>query len=472
MKQYKTSIFIFRRDYRLTDNTGLIKALKLSETVVPCFIFTPEQLIDNDYKSNNCVQFMIESLEDLDSQLNNKGSRLFYFFDDPVSTLKDVIKDVKIDAMFVNMDYTPYSKRRDSGIRDLCEKNNIMFHSIEDALLQPVGTILNGSKERYSKFTPFFNTAKKIKVRHIEKNKFTNYYGKDNKIKKEFKGDIHQFYKKNPDLAVHGGRNLAKKILGKIDIFKNYNKERNIVAKQTTRLSAYIKFGCVSIREVYYKIKEELGGNDLIKQLYWREFYYHVGDANTEKIEKKLNFKSVYDKVPWITYKTATETEKKMFHAWCDGMTGFPIVDAGMRQLNTTGFMENRTRLIVASFLVKDMFWTPFDGDKYFSQNLVDIDLIVNCGSIGNWAWVSGGGTDTQPFFRVFSPVKQSMKYDPECIYIKRWIPELKDVLNDHIHQWDQYYEKYPNVKYPKPILDHSKMVDKAVKKYKKALYN
>ncbi len=297
MKEYNKSIFIFRRDYRLEDNIGLLEALSKSIAVIPVFIFTPEQLIKNKYKSDNCVQFMIESLEELDKTLKEKGSRLFYFFGKPCEVIHKILNKVKIDAVYVNRDYTPYSKKRDALIERICNKNKVKFHSYEDSLMYPIGTIRNGSGDIYSKFTPFYNTARKVKVPEIRKNNYSNYYSNKNRIVGEFTDNKQKFYIYNENLAMNGGRYNALKILNSVKKFSKYNMERNILAKQTTRLSAYIKFGCVSIREVYYKFLEKLGRkNELIKQLYWREFYYNVGDANTDKIENKKNLKSTYDK--------------------------------------------------------------------------------------------------------------------------------------------------------------------------------
>lgn len=469
MKEYMKSIFIFRRDYRLTDNIGLLEALARSIEVIPIFIFTPEQLVNNPYKSDNAVQFMIESLEDLNEQLKAKGSRLFYFFGKPNVVLDHIIKKTKPDAVYVNRDYTPYSKKRDEALEKVCTKNNVKFHSYEDVLLYPVGTIRTGSDEIYTKFTPYFNKAKKVKVDDVKQNKYNNYFSGKKKITGEFKGNKGKFYEYNENLAVRGGREKAMKILGNIQKFKKYNEERNTLSKETTRLSAYIKFGCVSIREVYHKIKDELGmKNDLIKQLYWREFYYNIGEFNTKILEEKKNFKKAYDKIPWITYDKASDKQKEQWKAWCEGTCGVPIVDAGMRQLKS-GYVENRARLIVASFLIKDMFWSPFEGEKYYAKYLTDYDWIVN---ILNWQWVSGGGHDTMPFFRVFSPFRQSLQYDTDCKYVKQWIPELKDVPNEHIHEWDKYYHLYPHVNYPKPMLEHSSSAKKTIEKYKKALYS
>lgn len=473
MKTHNKSIFIFRRDYRLYDNTGLIEALKKSVTVIPIFIFTPEQLIHNDYKSDNAVQFMIESLEDLDNQLKEKGSRLFYFYGTPANVIKKILNnDKNIDAVFVNRDYTPYSKKRDTEIEEVCKKSKRTFESYEDCLLHPVGSIRSGSDEIYVKFTPYFRVASKVKVDDPNKNNYSNYIGKKSKIEGEYTGSKKKFYKENENIAVHGGRDLGLKILVSIEKFKNYNKDRNTLAKPTTRLSAYIKFGCVSIREVYHKIKDKLGmKNDLIKQLHWREFYYNITEFYPNVLDddwKKKNFKDYYKKIPWLTYETASVVQKKHFEAWKKGETGYPIVDACMKQLSS-GYMENRGRLIVSSFLVKNLFFHWAEGEKWFANTLFDYDPENNS---GGWQWTSGSGTDSQIYFRVLSPISQSLRFDPDCLYIKKWIPELKDVPNDHIHEWNKYYHLYPNIKYPKPIIDYSSTAKKAIEKYKKALYN
>jgi deoxyribodipyrimidine photo-lyase len=471
MKIYKKTIFIFRRDLRLEDNLGLLLALEKSITVIPIFIMTPEQLVHNKFKSNNSVQFMMESLDNLNQDLKKKKAKLYYFYGTPDKIVKKLIKHEKIDAIFVNRDYTSYSKSRDDSIKKVCDSYKVKFESIEDILLLPVGTAKTSNNKIYTKFTPFFNNARQITIPDVKKNNYQNYYSKN--ITFEFNDDKKKFYKQNDSISVHGGRDLGLEILKNIDQFKKYNDERNILHKPTTRLSAYIKFGCVSIREVYHEIKKKLGlKNDLIKQLFWREFYYNIGEyypnTSIDDYKKKL-FNQHYNRVKWITYATATEKQKEDWEAWCNGMTGYPIVDAAMRQLNKIGYMENRGRLIVASFLTKNMSFHPCDGELYFSQQLVDIDVLVN---IGNWFWVAGCGSDVQPFFRIFSPVLQSKKFDPDCKYIKKWIPELENVENKHIHEWHLYHKLYPKTKYPKPILDYSKTAKSAIQKYKKGLYS
>lgn len=471
MKIYNNSIFIFRRDYRLDDNTALIQALISSIFVIPIFIFTPEQITNNKFKSNNCVQFMISSLQDLDDRLRNKGSKLFYFFGKPYEIIHKIITHMQIDAVFVGRDYTPYSKLRDSKIEKVCNMKNVDWHSIENNLLYPVGSIRNLNSEIYSKYTPFYKTAKKIKVNVPEHNKHNNYLPGKWKIHGEYFGDFNQFYEYNPNIAVNGGRTNALKILDNLDEFKKYNTEKNMLYIDTSKLSAFLKFGCISVRETYYKIKEILGTkNDMIRQLYWREFYYNITEfhPNIASLDyNQKNFKQKYNKVKWIRIDNANIKQKKLWESWCNGETGFPIVDASMREMLTTGFMHNRGRLIVASFLVKNLYIHWAEGEKFFSKYLVDLDFANNT---NNWLWVSGAGADSQPFFRIFNPWRQSIKYDPECEYIKKWIPELNSVHCLHIHEWYDYYNDYPNVNYYSPIIDYSKTAKKTIQRYKIAL--
>lgn len=465
-KKYNYSVFIFRRDYRLNDNTGLMEALRDSNHVIPIFIFTPEQLVNNKYKSDNSVQFMINSLEDLDKSLKKKGSRLFYFYGKPYECIEKIIKkDDSIDAVFVNEDYTPYSIKRDNAIEKTCKKYDVEFISCHDVLLNPVKSILSANGV-YTKFTPYFNKAKKIKVEPVAMNKMNNYVSKSKKIKGGFNGDYHKFYEYNENMYEdhEGGRDIGLKILKNITEFKDYNKKRNDLTYATTRLSPYIKFGCVSIREVYHVFKKKLGANnDLIKQLYWRDFYYNVGFEHPIIFSKKGNLKGNYDKVKW-------QHNTEYYNKWKKGEMGFPVVDACMRELNTTGFMHNRGRLIVSSFLIKILLIDWKLGEKYFSNKLVDIDLCVNT---GNWGWSSGSGADSQPYFRIFNPWLQSEKHDPDCEYIKKWIPELKDVELKHIHRWYEYCddERYKHIRYPKPMVNYAHQKEQALKMYKKAFY-
>lgn len=453
-KQYRLSIFIFTRDLRIIDNTTLLYASSISETILPIFIFNPDQLDkSNKYKSNNCVQFMMECLDNLNESLNKINSKLFFFYGKHEIVIKDLLKNMEIDAVFMNKDYSPYAINREEKIKKVCEKNNIYFDSLDDYLL--THNIKNGEGDTYTKFTPFYNKAKKQKIKEPITTKIKNFIEKKIKIKNEYKNNYHNFYKVNNDIAVNGGRDNALNILKNLKNFKNYNKERDYFNTETTHLSAYLKFNVVSIREVYYEIKNILGSkNKLLVQLYWRDFYMLIMQSYPHVIGGAM--KEKYNKLKW-------NNDRDLFELWKNGETGYPIIDAGMRQLNKTGWMHNRARMIVSSFLVKVLHIDWRFGELYFAQKLVDYDVSNNS---GGWQWSASTGADSQPYFRYFSPFAQSEKYDPECKYIKKWIPELKNVNNKDIHKWDETFSKH-KIKYSKPIVkDIGKEIEKTIKWY------
>jgi deoxyribodipyrimidine photo-lyase len=453
---YKNSIFIFRRSLRLEDNIGLLNALKLSEKVIPIFIFTPEQLIKNPYKSDNAVQFMIESLEELNMELKKKKSKLFYFFGQSHEVIKKIIKNYDINAVFVNKDYTPYSITRDKKIENICKKKNIIFQSYEDILLQPIGSINTASGKSYQKYTPYYQQARKISVSKPRKNNYNNYISNRIKIKNVFTGNISQFYKKNNQVYIRGGTKGALSILKKIKTFDDYDKKKNLLTYQTTLLSAYIKFGCVSIRFVFYIIKT-IKSKDLIRQLYWRDFYYNIAFSFPHVFKGPM--KEKYGKIRWIN-------NERWFEAWKLGKTGFPIVDACMRELNTTGYMHNRGRLIVSNFLVKILLIDWRKGEKYFATRLIDYDPCVNN---GNWQWSSSSGADSQPYFRVFNPWLQSKKFDPQAKYIKKWVPELREINPKTIHIWNKVYKNYNG--YLKPIVNYKLQREKGINLFSRYIF-
>lgn len=454
-KIYKTSIFIFTRDLRLHDNTSLMEALKKSEIVIPVFILNPQQLNDsNSYKSDNCVQFMCECLEDLNGQLEKNKSRLFLFYGEMETTIKKLLKIENVDAIFMNKDYTPFAKKRESEIKKICENHNKIFESHEDYMLTGVEEIMSGAGTPYVKFTPYFNTAKKIKVRDDTKNNYKNYISKKYKFSGEFDGKLQKFYVENENIWVNGGRTNGLKMLAKINNQKKYNETRDYPFENTTNLSAYLKFNVMSVREVYKKIKNTLGKNTkLLAQLYWRDFYMNI-IYHKKVIGTNMNGY----KVKW----TGTNSD---FNKWKNGQTGFPLVDAGMRQLNKTGYMHNRVRMLVGSFLVKVLHVDWQKGEKYFASHLVDYDPANNN---GGWQWVAGTGTDSQPYFRYLNPWSQLEKYDSDAIYVKQWVEELCDVPNKDIRKWQETYVNHKDTKYPKPMYDDvTNRIKDAIKMYK-----
>ncbi|MBD3210776.1 deoxyribodipyrimidine photo-lyase [Candidatus Micrarchaeota archaeon] len=447
--EYNKSLFIFRRDLRLEDNTGLTEALESSGSVVPCFIFDRRQVKDNEYKSRNAVQFMTESLSELDSGLKKKKSHLCLFHGIAEDVVKNLLEN-SIDAVFLNRDYTPFSRRRDKAISKACKKKGAAFHSFSDALLHEPGEVLKDDGTPYSVFSYFMKKARKKKVRNPARNRHGNYF--QGKIKGEngFPGKTPA----NSNIYVNGGRSRALRVLRKIKQFRDYEKKRDYPALDaTTGLSAHNKFGTISTREFYYAVAEELGkDHGLIDELYWRDFFTHVAWFFPRVFGHA--FRPKYDKLKW-------SRSRKNFTAWCGGKTGFPIVDAGMRQLNRTGFMHNRARMVTASFLVKDLGIDWRKGEKYFATKLVDYDPAVNN---GNWQWAASTGTDAQPYFRIFNPWSQQKRYDPDCAYIKKWIPELEGLGPKEIHNLKS--EKNPS--YPEPIVKHKKQAKKTKKRYKK----
>lgn len=446
VKKYNLSLFIFRRDLRLSDNTALNAALEQSKAVIPCFIFDPQQISDeNPYKSNNAIQFMLESLNDLQDQLSRHKGKLYYFHGDPVQTLQDLLKNTPIDAIFINADYTPFSIKRDTAIADLCKRNNIAFEQYHDVLLHKPGSVIKKDGTSYSVFSAFYKTALTIPIKDpctLQKGHWFCQTIKIAQSKTIFKKIVPDDNKK---IAYHGGTTQALKILNHLNTLKNYKHDHDYPAINTSHLSAHLKFGTISVREAYASIVENVGrAHPLLRQLYWRDFFTHIAFYVPHIFGGAYHQK--YDKLAW-------SYDKKIFQQWCQGKTGFPIIDAGMRELNTTGFMHNRVRMIVASFLVKDLHIDWLWGEKYFAQQLLDYDPALNN---GNWQWCASTGCDAQPYFRIFNPWLQQKKYDPDCVYIKKWVPELQNYDNKIIHNW--FKESSPIIKdYPRPCIDHKK---------------
>lgn len=486
MSEKKIGIHIFRRDLRIYDNTSLYKCFQEMDIIIPIFIFTPEQVSSkNTFKSDKSIQFMIESLNDLEKELqeenNKKIQPIIYFYGDIIDILREITENVSIHSLYLNLDYTPYSKERDYKINNFCNKSNILFNGSHDLCLFTPGSITTDGASVYKKFTPFYNKCidNREKIRKINKTRINNIsfieskkiYSNILSIKSVVKLNDMYSYLITPNRSnqMYGGRSEGLMKLQNMKMFKKYDEERNDLNKDTTQLSAYLKYGCLSIREVYEKMKSVLNTHEgLVRQLIWRDFYIHLLDAYPKVLKgKSLNEK--YDKIKW-------GNNKEWFKKWCDGETGFPIVDACMSQLNKTGYMHNRGRLIVSSFLIKvlqvDWRW----GEKYFAQKLIDYDPAANN---GNWQWSSGSGADSQPFFRIFNPWLQSSKHDKDAKYIKKWLSQLDETNSGiripakHLHEWHIYSKEYDmkKIKYFKPIVDYKEMKIKTLEMYKNALY-
>ena len=457
--KFENGLFIFHRDLRIIDNNGLNLLDTNCKNIFTIFIFTPEQVTNaNKFKSDNAVQFMIESLEDLSSQIRENGGKLYVFYGENEKIIEKCIKDFNIEIVCFNLDYSPYAIKRDKETIKLCEKMEVFVMYDHDYYLHQPGTIFTSTNTPYQKFTPYYEAALKKKVELPKPAHKINF----NRLKTPILGQLllsdalKKFTKDNTNILVHGGRKNALLVLkNAINTQIHYSKTHNDLEKNTSLLSAYIKFGCVSIREVYKSFKSK---HDLIRQLIWRDFYANILYSFPYVLGSAM--KSKYNTVKW-------HHNSKWFEAWKYGKTGFPIVDAGMRELNKTGYMHNRARLITASFLVKTLLISWEYGEKYFAKQLTDYDPASNN---GNWQWIASTGADSQPFFRIFNPWEQAKKYDPEAEFIKKWIPELKNVPVKDIMNWEEA-EKYPIYKtldYPKPIVDYKKQKELALKMYSK----
>lgn len=440
-------IFIHHCDLRTVDNSTLNR---LDGLVQPIFIFTPQQIVNNEYKSDNAVQFMVQSLKELDESYKALGGELLYYLGDTIKVLERLIVDHKgyIKGLAFNIDYSPFSIARDKAVRDLCTKHNIECVAHEDKLLQPIDKVRTNAGGVYTKFTMYYNKAVTYPVREVQPLKAGVIFKRtETRLSSSFSvelKEIHKYYSSNLNLIV-GGRikalEMLKVLKGK---HKDYDKVRNDPNIDTTRLGAYIKFGTVSVREVYKVMRDT--NVELLRQLYWRDFFSML----------LYNFPSLSERVsvtkPHLEGRIKWENNIEKYRRWCNGTTGCPIVDAGMRQMNTIGFMHNRVRMIVASFLV---FYLKIDwrwGMKYFSNKLVDIDWANN---VGGWQSVSATEKWSNDYYKIFSMDSQMKRFDPKCTYIKRWVPELKDVDPMDIINWDS--RNYTILGYPKPIISNNK---------------
>lgn len=443
-KRYAKSLFIFRRDLRLIDNTGLNAALKQSEQVLACFILDPRQTNPHPYQSQPGLQFMLQALEDLQLQFKQEGGSLCLFQSQPEVAIEKLQQEYAIEAVFINRDYTPFSRQRDESIRLHCVAHHLDFHVYADALLHEPEQVVKENGQSYQVFTAFYNRARQFPVAKPEPltgGVLLNNYNPAVDLVSPLK-QLYQY-------PLKGGRHAALDLLANLTACKDYTDRRDFPAlSATSNLSAYLKFGCCSVREAYYAVLATLGSeHPLLRQFFWRDFFCHIGFHYPAVFGHA--FHQRYDAIAW-------RNDKQEFMAWAEGRTGFPLIDAGMRQLNQTGCQHNRVRMIVASFLVKDLHISWRWGERYFAQHLLDYDPCLNN---GNWQWAASTGCDAQPYFRIFNPWLQQKKFDPECTYIKRWVPELSGFSPAIIHNW---YKKPLACDYPPPMLEHGERSQQA----------
>ena len=428
----KVTLFWFRRDLRLEDNTGLFYALQQETNVLPLFIFDRNILNKLEDKADARVEFIHSQLLEIKAQLEKRGSSLLVKYGKPEEIYAELFSQYDIQAVYTNRDYEPYARERDSAIETLLKEKGVTLLSFKDQVIFEPGEILNGSGEFYKVFTPFsrnwLDKFKQTKVQPLEHPNWKN------------------LFQTSPfpmiSLEEIGFEKTGIPIPPKVTdeaLISHYDQTRNFPAVAgTTRLGIHLRFGTISVRQLA-RIAARLN-ETYLNELIWREFYMMILAFNPQVVNKA--FKPAYDRIPW-------RDNPEEFQAWCEGKTGYPIVDAGMRELNATGYMHNRVRMIVASFLTKHLLIDWRWGEAYFAKKLLDFDLASNN---GGWQWAAGTGTDAQPYFRVFNPESQTEKFDKELKYIKKWIPE------------------FGTDKYPKPIVDHKFARARALETYKKAL--
>lgn len=502
------NIFIFRRDFRLFDNSSLIKAVeycqKTETPLLPLFIYNKDQIDPNknEYFSNNAMQFLVESIKDLEKQLSDidTKAKLHKFIIEKTEDEAQLIRKIhqqskdRIINIFYNKDLTPFARSRDELIQKMCRDLKINVLTYEDYTLFPMQesrTKTNDGKP-YRVFSFLYKKRKELHdlipdlidtKKLLSKKKITWYVlstrGLDKTVKLLDEDDDKSFYEENKHISVRGGRKNASDILTyKIGrgSFSDYEKTRDDIFDDdgTTRLSAYLKFGCISIREFYTKVYEKHGiDHSLIRELYFREFYYGIAWFFPHVLEgMKTVFKNKSSssknqaflkdvQLPW-------KKDAQGLKLWKEGMTGTPLVDAGMRQMNKIGFMHNRARMVVSMYLTKDLFIDWREGEKYFATKLVDYHPVQNN---AGWQWSASIGTDAAPYFRVMNPYTQGKRFDKDAIYIKKWIPELKDVKPSDIHNWEdkKVRDKYTDVKYTSPYIeDHTKKTKEIIAIFKK----
>lgn len=454
-KYFGLSAHIFTRDLRVDDNPALMSALESSGSVTTCFAAERSLNAGNPARCENRLAFMSESLGDLSAEIENRGGKLGFYGKGAVK-LAEELCGKGVEAIFCTRDYTPYARRREALIESICRKAGCRFIPVPGSLLNEPEDIQKSGGGHYKVFTPFFRKASHIPVFEPKVCTRSN-FSREELFEEAAPDEIPGVAAagKSKGTAFNGGRSEGLRLLGEIERLKNYDKERNFPAiRGTSMLSAHLRFGTVSVREAYHAVLEKLGpGHGLIRQLYWRDFFTHVAFLYPHVFRGP--FQKRYESLSWYG-------GDDIFNRWCEGMTGFPLVDAGMREMNATGYMHNRVRMVAASFLTKDLHIDWRRGERYFASRLTDYDPSVNN---GNWQWAASTGCDAQPYFRIFNPWFQQKRYDRGCEYIKRWVPELSDLKPEEIHALNRRKAELPDG-YPGPVIDHKTEAQAAKKIY------
>ena len=422
------TIFWFRRDLRLFDNTALHYALENSKEVQPIFIFDSE-IIDELENDDPRVNFLYDELFKINIQLNNLKSSIKIYKGKPLKIISELISSTKITSLYTNRDYEPYAIKRDNEIANLLKENQISFHTFKDQVIFEENEVVKNDGLPYTVFTPFKNKW----LQRFNDNKLVINKNSDNS---NYKNSNHPFPSRE-DI----GLTKSNIIVPNFDIamVSNYDKTRNFPGLDaTSKIGPHLRFGTLSIRQIVEKV---IPLNEIyLSELIWREFFMQILWHFPKVVHQ--NFRSKYDGVKW-------RNNEDDFNKWCKGETGYPFVDAGMRELNKTGFMHNRVRMITAGFLCKHLLIDWRWGEAYFAKKLLDYELSSNN---GNWQWSAGTGCDAAPYFRVFNPTEQIKKFDKQHYYIKKWVKDINEMT------------------YPQPIIDHKLARNRALETYKSGL--
>ena len=433
MAKDTVNVFWFRRDLRVDDNQGFYNALSGDFPVLPIFIFDRSILDKLEEKEDARLNFIHTELTKIDTSLKEKGSGLVTFYGYPNEIWNKIIDEYDVNAVYVNKDYEPYAVERDQEIKELCKSKEIKFHSFKDHVIFEPDEILKDDGTPYKVFTPFSKKwREQLTEKHFESVPSALYFSNFYQFKNEGIIPLEEMGFEPSNIEIPSSTVTDKTI-------EQYGDLRNFPAKEgTSRIGVHLRFGTISIRQLAQQSKDQ--SFSYMNELIWREFYQMILWHFPHVVDQ--NFNKKYDAVEW-------RTDEEEFERWCQGKTGYPIVDAGMRELNTTGYMHNRVRMIVASFLTKHLFHDWRLGEAYFAKKLLDFELASNN---GGWQWAAGTGTDAQPYFRIFNPESQTKKFDPDLKYIRKWVPEFQEL------------------DYPKPIIEHKAARERCLDRFKEAL--
>jgi len=433
-KKTAVSIFWFRRDLRLDDNAGLYHALKGPEPVLPVFIFDKEILDKLEERDDARVTFIYQVIEKLDNELKTRGSGLLVLHAAAEEAWQTLLKDFTVTAVYINRDYEPYAKQRDAAIGALLKRNGIPLNIYKDQVIFDRDEVLKDDGNPYTVYTPYSRRWYQ---------KLTPFYSKSYPNEKYFKNFAAMTVLQLPTLEQIGFEKSDRQFpqVHYKSFIAEYSEKRDFPGiNGTTHIGLHLRFGTVSIRGLV-RTANEFKDKTWLNELIWREFYMMILEHFPKTATQA--FKPEYDRIKWVN-------NEAQFEAWCKGETGFPLVDAGMRELNATGYMHNRVRMVAASFLTKDLLIDWRWGERYFARKLLDYEMASN---VGGWQWSAGCGTDAAPYFRIFNPDTQLKKFDPELKYVKKWIPEYPDFT-----------------KYLQPIVDHAFARERCLRAFGEAL--